>query len=65
MLGYLTAKQRQELLNWLGNKNLTDYSGACGGRFTYCFTPTSLGAMVTVIGNNGSTKIDLTDYYDW
>ena len=39
-------------------------TGACGGRFTYTFTPTGLGTIVKVTCNVCNKEIDLTDY-DW
>lgn len=39
------------------------YSGAIGGAYTFCFTPTSLGTVATVECACGE-KFDVTDY-DW
>ncbi len=38
--------------------------GACGGRLTYSFTPTSLGTVIKVQCACGK-EIDLTDYDGW
>lgn len=38
--------------------------GAIGGRFDYCFAPTSLGIVVKVQCACGS-EVDLTDYQSW
>lgn len=40
------------------------YSGAIGGAYTWSFTPTSLGTVVTIKCSCGE-KIDVTDYDDW
>ncbi len=38
--------------------------GAIGGRFNYCFAPTSLGCVARVQCACGA-EIDLTDYLRW
>ena len=57
--------QKKKLNEWLDTKDLTSYTGAIGGRFTYCFTSTSLGQIVKVIDQLDETEIDLTDYGAW
>ena len=42
-------------------KDSTD-SGAIGGRFTYCFTPTSLGMIATIVDELTGKKKTLTDF---
>lgn len=55
-----------KLNNWLATKNLDKYAGASGGRFTYSFTPTSLGVVVKVHdAMEQQDTIDLTDYDSW
>ncbi len=39
--------------------------GAIGGKFTYEFTPTSLGIVVIVRCNICKEKTDVTDYESW
>ena len=39
--------------------------GAIGGRWTYQFTPTSLGTVVKVIDGISKEVLDLSDYEDW
>jgi hypothetical protein len=39
-------------------------SGAIGGAFTYCFTPTSIGVACSVKCSCGE-EIDVTDYDLW
>jgi len=41
------------------------YYGAIGGGFTYHFTPTSLGVIVTIENCVTKTVLDLTDYDSW
>lgn len=43
---------------------LKEYSGACGGRITYSFTPTSLGVVIKAKCACGE-ELDLTDYKGW
>lgn len=38
--------------------------GACGGRLTYSFTPTSLG-VVTKIKCACGEEVDVSDYDEW
>lgn len=40
------------------------YSGAIGGRYTYSFTPTSIGTAVAVSCSCGE-KLNATDFEDW
>lgn len=41
------------------------YTGAIGGRYTYSFTPTSLGTVVKVYDAITKETIDLSDYDTW
>lgn len=61
----LDEKEQQKLNEWLKTKDLNEYTGAIGSRFTYSFTPTSLGTVVKVYDNLHRTEIDLTDYDMW
>jgi hypothetical protein len=61
----LDESQKKKLDEWVATKDLSAYGGAIGGRFTYCFTQTSLGEIVQVIDGLDNTKIDLTDYSLW
>ena len=56
----LTGKQFKKFVDWKNEKGYID-AGAVGGAYTVCFTPTSLGDIVSVKCIDG-TKIDLTDY---
>ena len=41
------------------------YYGACGGAYTYSFTPISIGLVTKVKNECTGDVIDLTDYEDW
>jgi hypothetical protein len=41
------------------------YYGSISGGYTYSFTPTGLGIIITVVNNITYEKIDLTDYKSW
>jgi len=41
------------------------YTGASGGRYTWSFTPTSLGVALVVTDEVTKQEIDLTDYESW
>lgn len=62
----LNKQQLDKLRKWKSTKNLNLYGGAIAGRFTYCFTPTSMGIVVEVQDSmEKKDKIDLTDYESW
>jgi len=61
----LDTEQRITLRHWMDKKDLTKYGGAIGGRFTYSFTPTSLGVVTTVSDSIDKDEINLTDYESW
>lgn len=63
----MTDKQQSQANEWI-KKQLDEKPksvGAIGGRFTYSFTPTSLGTIVTVSDNSTKDSLDLTDYSSW
>ena len=62
MIFKLTEKDYKKLNEWNENHVCTlTYSGAIGGKFTYSFTPNSLGCVEKVICACGKS-IDVTDY---
>lgn len=62
----LDEQQREKLNAWIGAKaSKKAYTGACGGRYTYSFTPTSLGLVAKVYDEIDKDTIDLTEYGDW
>lgn len=60
----LTPEQIEKLLEWQLQKE-EEYGGAIGGRWTYSFTPTSLGIVVKVRDAIDKSEIDLTNYDEW
>jgi hypothetical protein len=63
----LNDEQVKQIREWMEARDLGKYSGACGGRFTYCFTPTSIGVCVRVEDAMGPEPkyIDVSNYEDW
>lgn len=65
----LYPSEQAKLHKWMAEQDaiLKDqkYEGAIGGRFTYSFTPTSLGCVVTVRDDLTDNEIDVTDYSMW
>jgi hypothetical protein len=69
---YLSIQQKDAASKWMHGHDKARhirpgkthrYSGAIGGAYTWCFTPTSLGTVVTVECSCGE-KLDVSDY-DW
>ena len=63
----VTEKQYKKYKRWRNAKKKKDgelYVGAIGGAYTFCFTATSIGEMVTVKAADGD-ELDLTDYNNW
>ena len=58
----LDADQLAKLAEWQRQNEPDLYSGAAGGRYTYHFTPTSLGMVVKVTDELKKIEIDLTDW---
>jgi hypothetical protein len=62
----LTESEQKKLDKWMKKKNLNLYEGTIGGRFTYSFTPTSIGTIVVVKdAMEQKDEINLTDYDAW
>ncbi len=56
----LNVEQIKKLNDW--SETLPDvYTGAVGGRFTYSFTPTSIGTFITVTDCITKKELDLSD----
>lgn len=66
----LNKKEKTDLETWLKKHDKTckykkfESTGAIGGRITYKFTPTSLGAIIVVECACGK-QIDITDTNSW
>lgn len=61
----LDASDLKRLEAWMKKKDTSTYFGANGGRFSYHFTPTTLGLVLRVTDNLDGSEIDLTDYESW
>jgi hypothetical protein len=70
---YLSKEEFEKAKSWMKAHDLEKhiepgetrrYSGAIGGAYTWCFTPTSLGTVCT-IKCSCDANIDLTDYDSW
>ena len=61
----LTTEEYKKFQEWKSQKDPKVYTGAIGGRFTFHFTPTSLGCIVKVSDSVDKDEIDLTDYESW
>lgn len=60
----LDRDQSEKLDAWM-REHEDVYTGAIGGRYTYSFTPTSLGTVVKVYDAITKETIDLSDYDTW
>lgn len=69
----MSKQQREAIHKWIeahdAEKHTPEgqgerYSGAIGGAYTYCFTPTSLGTVVKVCCSCGD-MLDASDYDEW
>lgn len=59
-------EEMKKLKAWMNTKKLKKYSGSIGARFTYSFTPTSIGTVITVSdAMEQKDTIDITDYDGW
>lgn len=63
----VTEKQYKKYEKWRKAKTKKEgelYVGAIGGAYTFCFTATGIGEIVTVKAADGD-ELDLTDYNLW
>ena len=63
----VTEKQYKKYQRWGNAKKKKEgelYVGAIGGAYSFCFTPTGVGEIVTVQAADGD-ELDLTDYNTW
>ena len=61
----LTEEQKIKLDEWKSQQVEKDKVGTIGDRYTYSFTPTSLGIIVIVKDNVTNSEINLTDFSNW
>ncbi|KZS44920.1 hypothetical protein AK95_03215 [Paenibacillus sp. LC231] len=59
MIFEITAEMKKKIKNWDSCESLD----VTGGKFSYIFTPTSLGVVVQVHCDICNRKLDLTE--DW
>ena len=68
MYNSYTDKEKETLKVWLEEHDKTCryavYSGAIGGRLTYCLTPTSIGCINEIKCACGESN-NFTDYESW
>lgn len=60
----LTEAQLKKINKWI-KSNPTPLTGTIGGRYTYSFTPTSLGVVMMVKNNTSGEELDVTEYWEW
>ncbi len=60
----LSPKEWQKIHDWQAGHEVV-YCGAIGGRYTYTFTPTSLGIIIKVKDAITKTELDLSEYEHW
>ncbi len=57
----LDKEQTEMFIKWKDHDDCLESFGACGGRFTFSFTQTSLGCVCKVKCACGQ-ELDMTDY---
>jgi hypothetical protein len=60
----ISDEQLNKIKSWT-DTHQSCYTGAIGGRYTYCFSPTSLGVILNVKDIVTGNEIDVTEYSDW
>lgn len=56
------SEQQEKLANeWIANRD-REAHGPIGGRWSYRFTPTTIGVCVYLIDNASGDELDLTEY---
>lgn len=63
----LTKDQSTAARKWIVKREKVSpsFKTATGGRFTYEFTPTSVGTVVVIRDAHNRAKINLSDYKNW
>jgi len=63
ILALLSETERKTAEEWMDKRPLAKAgTGAIGGRFTFAFTPTTIGMTIVVKDNLDKEEIDVTDY---
>ena len=60
----LSEKELKKANDWINSKPIR-YEGACGGRFSYIFTPNSIGITIIIRDNLMKDELNITDYDEW
>lgn len=60
----LTENELKKIENFI-KKGKNECAGAIGGRYTYSFTPTTLGTIVIITDNLQKRELNVTDYDCW
>jgi hypothetical protein len=61
----ISDEELKKIDEWMNENGRNLSSGAIGGRYSYCFSPTSLGVVFVVKDDLTGKKLDLTDYDSW
>lgn len=61
----LNPNQKELYREFIKESEIVKDSTAIGGRYSYVFTPTSLGISMIVEDSLTKRRIDLTDYDSW
>lgn len=64
MTYHITEKQLEKIYKWMATLPPCKPT-AIGGRYSYIFTPTSLGYSTIVEDCISGEKLDVTDYENW
>lgn len=62
---YLDGKELEKAREFIDKHNDNKYGGAIGGRFTYSFTPNSIGQSVSMKDSISGDELNVTDYSMW
>ena len=60
----LSEKENKRIAEFIKEKRI-EYTGAIGGQFTWGFTPTTIGTIVSITDNVSKETLDVTDYDEW
>lgn len=60
----ISPEQLVKIYDWMGMRKYQSRS-VDGARFTYCFTPTSIGTVIKVIDEVTGDEFDASDYENW
>jgi len=61
---HITGNELAKIENWM-EKHESARPGPIGGRYTYSFTPTTLGTVIKVTDAITKEELDATEYESW